>query len=293
MIVPSSAAPLLGKQRRDELPLRICQIKSRHDGLHAGSHDPINNPKAQPNKRQTNDPSNRAYHKRYIRRGYSCYDYGFGYSYRYGGYYSSYYDYCPPVTYRDYSSFYNVTYKTYNYYPTSTYTSTYTSSSAGAAPYYQVAEDTTTPYAEGWNKLARGDARSAFRYFSQEASRNLDDGAPKIGYAIASAMLGDHRRAAWAMRRAFEVDPFSAQTLLFQDQLAAQVDQLAEEYARRADRTPSSDADFMLAAVSFLIQDYQLAEVAIDAAIDHGDRSQAAENLRAMIPAEEAFGYDE
>lgn len=226
------------------------------------------------------------YHKRSIRRGYVCYDYGFGYSFKYGGYYSSYYDYCPPVTYRDYSSFYNVTYRTYNYYyPTTTYSSAPTT-------YYSVAESATDqPHAEGWSLLARGEARAAFRYFSQAASRNLDDGAPKIGYAIASAMIGDHRRAAWAMRRAFEIDPYSVGSISVDQGLYTQLDRLAEEYAKRADRARSADDDFMLAAMSFLIQDYQLAEVAAQAAIDHGDRSQAAQNLKAMIPAED-FSYD-
>lgn len=217
------------------------------------------------------------HHGRHVR-----FTYGYGYSHRHHGYYSSYYDYSPPVTYRDYGSYYNVTYRTYNYYGSSGRQTDY------GAPYYEVVSSySDVPYAQGWEDLASGAARSAFRYFSKHASRQLDDGLPKIGYALASAMLGDDRRAVWAMRRAFIVDPYSAGSIRFDERLLRRIDRLAERYAQRADAAPDPDADFMLAALSFLIEDDQLAAIAIDNAIARGDSSEAAANLKAMIPAVE------
>ncbi len=211
---------------------------------------------------------------------YARYSYGYGYCNTYGGYYSSYYDYCPPVTYYDYGSYYNVTYRNYigaGYYEV-----------VDSAPYYEVVSSySQMPYAEGWKELSSGSARSAFRTFSKFAAQNLDDGIPKIGYAIASAMLGDDRRAAWAMRRAFIVDPYGADVVRFDERLLRRIDQLAERYAKQADNSSNPDADFMLAALSYLIQDDQLASVAIDNAIQRGDRSEAAANLKAMIPTVE------
>ena len=216
------------------------------------------------------------YYGSYVR-----YSYGYGYCHRYRGYYTSYYDYCPPVTYRTYGGYYNVTYNTY--YGSADY----------SAPYYEVVSSYDgVPYAQGWSSLADGKARTAFRYFSKEASRNLDDGLPKIGYAIASSMLGDDRRAIWAMRRAFIVDPYAANAIRFDEDLLTRIDALAEQFANRADSGSNPDADFMLAALSYLIEDDELAIVAIENAIARGDDSEAAANLKAMIPPRE-FSFEE
>ncbi|RMH23688.1 MAG: hypothetical protein D6693_11015 [Planctomycetota bacterium] len=145
-------------------------------------------------------------------------------------------------------------------------------------------------YADGWTDLALGHERSAFRYFSRAAARAADDGAPKVGYAIAAAMLGDHRRAAWAMRRALTTDPYSLSALRLDERLLGRLDRLAESYADAADGAHNYDADFMLAALSELLGDHALARIAIDTAIERGDRSDAARILRDMIP-DDTDGY--
>ena len=235
------------------------------------------------------------YHPYSHYHNYNVYSYGYGYSPYYNGYYSSYYDYCPPVDYDDYNTYYNTTYRTNTYYNTSPAPSTTYSVTPPAhttTDYYATADNySNQPFSTGWDALADGRPRTAFRYFSRQASRNLDDGLPKLGYALASAMLGDHQRAAWAMRRAFNSDPYSLTSLRFDKTLLARIDHLAEKYAEKADDITDPNADFMLAALSFLIEDNQLASIAINAAIDHGDTSDAAQNLKQMIP-DIALNYD-
>lgn len=222
-------------------------------------------------------------------RNYTTYTYGYGYSPYYRGYYSRYYDYAPAVTYTSYDNYYAANYRT-----DTVYTSTSrppTSASRNAPVYNTVPSYADQPYSEGWVAISNGAPSAAFRYFSRKASANSDDGLPKLGYALSAALLGDHGRAVWAMRRAFDSDPYSLTSMRFDGALLKPLDQLAEHYADRADAASNPDSDFMLAAISLLIEDYDLARVAIQSAIDRGDRSQAAQALSSMIPA--ADDYDQ
>ncbi len=220
----------------------------------------------------------------------SLYTYGYGYDPYRHGYYSSYYTYAPTIVYRASDTYYSPG-GTY-YYPSgrAAVSTTRTSAPAGvvySAParrYEPIASYAGLPYAGAWTDLARGNARSAFRVFSNAAARDLDAAEPKVGYALASAALGDHSRAAWAMRRALTTDPYALTEIRFDERVVRLIDRLAEEYARRADTTGGADADFMLAALSFLIHDYDIARVAAESAIERGDRSEAARVLRDMIP---------
>lgn len=58
----------------------------------------------------------------------------------------------------------------------------------------------------GWSLLKRGEARQAVKAFARTATDAPDKGAPKVGYALASATSGDLRQGARAMRRALRVD---------------------------------------------------------------------------------------
>ena len=213
--------------------------------------------------------------------GYPLYTYGYGYSPLYHGYYSDYDLYSPHTVYHDDRSY---TYNTYSpngdyYYPRATVVAPTPQRSYETADSYA-----GQPYADGWSDLSRGRPRSAFRYFSHAASANPEDALPKVGYSIASAMLGDHHRAAWAMRRALNTDPYSISSIRLDAALLKRIDHLAENYADKADRMSDYNADFMLASLSFLIHDNDLAQVAIHAAIEHGDTSNAARTLQGMIP---------
>lgn len=234
-----------------------------------------------------------AHHNRYAH-----YTYGYGYDPYRRGYYSSYYTYAPAISTTN--NYYSPG-GTY-YYPSgrSTATVTYDPApavstgavySAPAQQYDTIASYIGRSYSGAWTDLARGSTRSAFRAFSNAAARDLDAAEPKVGYAIAAAALGDHSRAAWAMRRALTTDPYALTEIRFDDRVALLIDRLAEEYARRADTTGGADADFMLAALSFLIHDYDIAGVAARSAIDRGDRSDAARVLLNMIPDADSGGY--
>lgn len=139
----------------------------------------------------------------------------------------------------------------------------------------------------GWDDLARGKEARALKYFTNRASHNPRDGGAKIGYALASALLGDDHRAVWAMRRAFRIDPYSVKSIPAHEALHDRLERLAHHYKRLANRRRNpADAEFMLAAVSFLTRDYATAQRAIHNAIKHGDRSSSAAALKDLIPNE-------
>ncbi len=230
------------------------------------------------------------YHHTSKHSRYSRYTYGYGYNPYRRGYYSSYYKYAPTIVYRASDTYYSP--GGAYYYPSgrATVATTRTSAptgvvySAPARRYVPIASYAGLPYAGAWTDLARGNARSAFRVFSNAAARDLDAAEPKVGYALAAASLGDHSRAAWAMRRALTTDPYALTEIRFDERVVRLIDRLAEDYARRADTAGGADADFMLATLSFLIHDYDIARVAAESAIERGDRSDAARVLLDMIP---------
>jgi len=136
----------------------------------------------------------------------------------------------------------------------------------------------------GWQLLAAGRGEDARYYFGDQARLNPTDGVPKLGYALAAAVSGDFVRAEWAMRRAFNVDPASLHYVEFDEPVKAGMDQLVVNYQSRMNASGTNAGDaFMLAALNFLGHDHRPATEYIDLAIDAGDNSASAANLKKQL----------
>ncbi len=137
-----------------------------------------------------------------------------------------------------------------------------------------------------WNLLATDRPVDALHEFGRQARSNPDNGMPKVGYALASAMTGDLTRSVRAMRRALRVDPHSLQYVTIDQRLRPKIEHLAHQYEQTLDnRTRNLDAAFMVASMHYLLGNTDKAHHAIERANRDGDHSASAENLRQLIEA--------
>lgn len=132
-----------------------------------------------------------------------------------------------------------------------------------------------------WSLLGRGEPRQAQTDFSVLALRDTNDATARAGYALAAAALGRHETAAWAMRRAFVTDATAVGDLAIDPAVRRVVQALRAVYAGEAASAPDSDnvdALFMFAALSFLLEEDDVAREAI-AAVRQLDRTDRATRI--------------
>ena len=131
---------------------------------------------------------------------------------------------------------------------------------------------------EGWDWLAKGNAEYALDIFAIQSQQNLNSGIPKVGFAIAAAINGDMDRATRAMRKAIRVDATALDKININN-LRPTIKTLSENYKLNLNTNNNADNAFMIAALSYLQQDYETASNIIS----ENDQSQSAINLRRLI----------
>jgi len=223
---------------------------------------------------------NRHYGGYYNRGLYDYYpNYGYGsscgptypYNFSYPQYYSSPYAYSYPYSrYNSYGS------NTYPRVPALEYGSGY------ATP-----KQLTVSTEDGWKLLREDQPRAAFQAFSEEATANPEKGAPKVGYSLASAELGDLDRGIWAMRRALRIDPYSLQYIALGDEIRSRLGDLIYEYEHAPNHSKENPDDaFMLAVLHYLSGDLKAAQLAIGRVVESGDTARSSRNLVRVIDDE-------
>ena len=142
-------------------------------------------------------------------------------------------------------------------------------------------EPTYSRVRRAWDLLSAGRARDARREFAILALNSPQDARPKAGFALATALLGNHETAMWAMRRAMQLDAASLQELTIDQRLARQIRGLIarNDYEQVAGAEPSVDSLFMAAALHYLLRDADAARAAITAAIQRGDTDASTKAL--------------
>ena len=228
----------------------------------------------------------------------------FGSSY-YGGYSGGYprysYAYSPAYYVPRAYSYYNLSYSTYRprYYSSPSYVegnnypkknagrgNTYSYNSASAR-YPDTATESYSTNDLGWRLLGQNNSREALDVFATQAGNHQNDGVPKVGYALSAAMEGDLNKAAWAMRRAFRIDPDSLHYLKIDVSLRTSIDTLLAEYHNQLNYAQGNrhfDVAFMIAALNYLIHENDAARVAIEESVDKlGDNSPSAINLQRLV----------
>jgi len=140
----------------------------------------------------------------------------------------------------------------------------------------------------GWDSLTNGNAKQALDIFAIQSQQNLDSGIPKVGFAIAATVNGDTARGTRMMRKAIRTDPSALTKVSANKNIATTVDYLAMKIPKEIQSAPqrfeqSADLSFMLAALSYLKQDYVKANDVINDTSIKNDQSQSTHNLRMLI----------
>jgi len=203
--------------------------------------------------------------------GYHGYNYGYGHNgYSYGHHYGYY-----PHAY----SYSHYTYPYYAYqgeYYSHSYPRTY-----GNATYNSRYDNDNKDADYGWYLLARDKPYDAYKVFADQAENAPNEGAPKVGYALAAGLQGDLNKGTWAMRRAFRIDPDSLHYVELEPSVQSKVKTLINDYDHR-------DNAFMVAALQYLLHNDEAAREAIDRAVDDDrDNSESTRNLYSLLNSNE------
>jgi len=154
--------------------------------------------------------------------------------------------------------------------------------------------DTTTPRladvrdvsgeeGPGWSALLAGEGRDAMKAFAIEAERHPQRGLPKVGFALAAAMAGDHDRAYWAMRRALRYDADALAQAPLDPALREQLYDWATEQAERAEQQRNGGAAFMAAAYAYLAGEHEEARRYADLADRYGHEGSSVAALKRVL----------
>ena len=134
-----------------------------------------------------------------------------------------------------------------------------------------------------WLLLRLGDADEARRAFAPLARGPARTALPSVGFALAAAESGDLERGVSAMRRAFLDDAESVRCAPVDQRMRARLLQLVERYSERPAGEAGWDADFMRAALYYLLEELSAAELSIERAIRKGDQSPSATSLQREV----------
>ncbi len=157
----------------------------------------------------------------------------------------------------------------------------------GFSPFYgdyYVPQTTFGKQSVGWKHLANGKIERAKEKFSRLQSKSPKSGLPRVGLSLSAAIGEDYEKAAHEMRLAFIQDPEGAGDLPSRPRLKERLGVLRDYYQGIviSDRN-DADSAFMLAALSYLLNDSQSALMTIRDAIDNGDDSTSAQNLKMLL----------
>lgn len=128
----------------------------------------------------------------------------------------------------------------------------------------------------GWDDLAQGRYRDALHSFGNLAQANPDKGAPKAGYALAAAAVGDLDRGIWAMKRALLFDADSLNYLQVDMNLESTLAELISRYQVRMDNRQDADSGLMLASLYYLSGDLNAARQTIELTRQYGHSDNLA-----------------
>jgi len=217
--------------------------------------------------------------------------YGYGYSYPYYGLHS-YYGYGHHDHYDHHSYGYpGYGYSNYghHYYGYSTPYDSDDGYSSGSSYQNRTYDRRGSPITtgNGWTLLGNNQASAALTDFGRQAQASPSKGDPKVGFALASADLGQLDKGVWAMRRALRVDPHALHYVVLDQQLNTKLEHIIQQYEQKlAYSSNDRDAAFMLASLHYLRRDIKAARSNIHQAMLAPHIRTSTRNLKALIDKE-------
>ena len=116
----------------------------------------------------------------------------------------------------------------------------------------------------GWDLLAEGRSAEAISAFIDEMGKDGKAGAPKLGYGLAYAEIGDFKQAAWAIKRAFEVDPEGVSNIMLDGKLRPTLEKITAKF-EQSDTMPLNENNSLVLGTLYQLQgDLEGAEFVVD-----------------------------
>ncbi|HWB21209.1 MAG TPA: tetratricopeptide repeat protein, partial [Phycisphaerales bacterium] len=135
-----------------------------------------------------------------------------------------------------------------------------------------------------WDRLVDGNLEEARAQFTDIATTYPGDGVAHIGYGLSVALMGNGDAAVSAFREALRDDPEALRRVPTDDGVTGKVRAAISMFSKRANANErDADAMFMLGALEYLAGDNGKAYVAVDTALDNGDKDSSTQNLRNLI----------
>ena len=85
-------------------------------------------------------------------------------------------------------------------------------------------------HGQSWDLLAEGRSLEAINSFVQDISADSNSGVAKLGYGLAYAESGDFKHAAWAIRRAFEIDAKGVSDIMLDGKLRPTLQKIVDKF---------------------------------------------------------------
>lgn len=160
---------------------------------------------------------------------------------------------------------------------------------AGNREYRQATKNYSENEQAAWQSLAEGQYSVALNIFANQAQSNPKSGAPKVGYALSMAALGDLHRGIWAMNRALSIDPDSLHYLQLNETNSRLLNELIDQYTSQKNEG-LAEQDFMVSALQYLKHDYLAANQSIISAQAYEDTNSSVNNLQKLIAQQLGIG---
>ncbi|MCA9295244.1 MAG: hypothetical protein KC983_01980, partial [Phycisphaerales bacterium] len=140
------------------------------------------------------------------------------------------------------------------------------------------------PDDKGWDLLVQGRIHAAVNVFIEETTMYPGHATPRVGFALCAALQHDDDAAIWAMKRAFSIDPETLLRFAGSDDLNEEIHGLMTHYVARVTADEDDrDAQFMVAALHFLLGDNDASGTNIDAVLASGTGRNASRQLRNAV----------
>ena len=116
----------------------------------------------------------------------------------------------------------------------------------------------------GWDLLAAGRSQEAITSFVQNIKADSGSGVAKLGYGLAHAETGDFQHAAWAIRRAFEIDPQGVSDIMLDGKLRPTLQKIAGKFEASETMPLNQDNSLVLGTLYQLMGDNKVAEFVVE-----------------------------
>lgn len=139
--------------------------------------------------------------------------------------------------------------------------------------------------ADGWELLAERRDLEAQWYFLQQVEMHPRAGEPLVGYALASAFLGDADETEHAVRQALIVDPRGVSIIVLEPRVRRRVQRLAGRWYEGQRCRPTADGVLVLGTLHLVLGDIEAAYYATEVSLHLGDRSPSVRALYRIVHA--------